>query len=254
MYRITTTTLAAAIALAIGGTAAAQQAGDSRTSDREYQSFQSSEHGRRADEEMRRLDTNRDQRIDENEAQADPELVAAWADLDLNRDGSLDATEYYLFAAQRTIAGHESESGAASQQERSASEQRGIGQQQQGAARQSSEQRSAAQQSSQRQQSQAGEQQRRAAEQQSQAGEQQRRAAEQRSTDDQQQRRAGAQEPRAAQQQAGEYPSFEEVDRNSDGRIGRTELARVEGLDFSEADSDQDGYLSRDEYREATQQ
>ncbi len=53
--------------------------------------------------------------------------------------------------------------------------------------------------------------------------------------------------------QAGERPSFEEVDRNSDGELSRIELARVEGMDFSEVDTNQDGNISRQEYENAAQ-
>lgn len=52
----------------------------------------------------------------------------------------------------------------------------------------------------------------------------------------------------------GQAPSFEEVDQDSDGRISQEEAATVEGLDFATADSNQDGYLDRDEYQQATQQ
>ncbi len=52
----------------------------------------------------------------------------------------------------------------------------------------------------------------------------------------------------------GSYPSFEEVDRNSDGQISRTELAMIEGLEFTTADRNQDGHLDRAEYRQATEE
>jgi len=49
-------------------------------------------------------------------------------------------------------------------------------------------------------------------------------------------------------QLAADRPSFEEVDRNADGFIGRTELAMVEGVDFAELDTDQDGRIGRQEW------
>jgi hypothetical protein len=47
---------------------------------------------------------------------------------------------------------------------------------------------------------------------------------------------------------AGGHPPFEEVDADSDGQITRTELAMVEGLDFTSLDVDDDSFLSREEY------
>jgi len=46
-------------------------------------------------------------------------------------------------------------------------------------------------------------------------------------------------------------PPFEEADSNQDGQISRTEAAAVEGLDFDTADSDQNGSLDRTEYMAA---
>jgi hypothetical protein len=51
---------------------------------------------------------------------------------------------------------------------------------------------------------------------------------------------------------AQELPTFEEVDQNSDGRISEMEASTIEGLDFSTTDTNQDGYLSREEYRQAS--
>lgn len=53
---------------------------------------------------------------------------------------------------------------------------------------------------------------------------------------------------------ASAYPSFEEIDTNSDGMIGRQELASIEGLDFDSLDTNQDGSLSQEEYAAAQQQ
>ena len=224
MNRIYTTALAAAVSMALGGAALAQsnqagqqgqsqsnqqsqsQAGQHGQQSGRYHSFSSSQHGQRANEEMQRLDRNRDQRIDESEAQADPQLVAAWADIDLSQDGSVDATEYYLFAATRTIAELEGQQQGSSNQNRQ-------GQSQQSA-------RSSQSASSQSSSSNQG------------AG-------------------AGAS---ARAEASGQYPSFDEVDTDSDRQISRTELAMVEGLDFTTADENQDGYLSRQEYSDATNQ
>lgn len=52
----------------------------------------------------------------------------------------------------------------------------------------------------------------------------------------------------------GQAPSFEEVDQDGDGQISQEEASQVEGLDFATADSNQDGYLDREEYRQATEQ
>lgn len=47
-------------------------------------------------------------------------------------------------------------------------------------------------------------------------------------------------------------PAFEDVDQNKDGRISQAEARTVEGLDFSKADKNGDGWLSRSEYQAAT--
>ena len=49
-------------------------------------------------------------------------------------------------------------------------------------------------------------------------------------------------------------PPFDEVDQNRDGQITASEAAAVEGLDFSTADANQDGALSREEYEAVRQQ
>ena len=88
-----------------------------------YEAFQSSEHGREAEQQMGELDRNRDQRIDQQEAQSDPQLIAAWAEVDVTQDGSVDATEYYLYAAQTRIAELEQGRGQQGQQQSRASQQ-----------------------------------------------------------------------------------------------------------------------------------
>lgn len=51
----------------------------------------------------------------------------------------------------------------------------------------------------------------------------------------------------------GSLPAFEEVDADGDGTISQQEAQAVEGLDFSQADTNQDGSLSRAEYAAAAQ-
>lgn len=43
-------------------------------------------------------------------------------------------------------------------------------------------------------------------------------------------------------------PTFEDADKNADGKIDRDEAAMVEGFDFDVADANDDGSLSRTEY------
>jgi len=50
---------------------------------------------------------------------------------------------------------------------------------------------------------------------------------------------------------AQDLPSFEDVDSNGDGQITRQEAAAIEGLDFTAADTNQDGTLSMEEYNAA---
>lgn len=146
MHRISKTALAAAVAIGFSGAALAQQGQDENRGfgqDRNqgaqgqqqagqagppgragqgasagYEAYQSSEHGRQAEQQMTELDRNRDQRIDQQEAQGDPQLIAAWAEVDVTQDGSVDATEYYLYAAQSRIAELEQGQGQGQQQSR----------------------------------------------------------------------------------------------------------------------------------------
>lgn len=50
--------------------------------------------------DMQTLDTNQDNQISQDEAQADPALVEKWAELDANQDGVLDQEEFAKFEAQ----------------------------------------------------------------------------------------------------------------------------------------------------------
>jgi hypothetical protein len=52
----------------------------------------------------------------------------------------------------------------------------------------------------------------------------------------------------AAIAQQSQLPPFDQVDKNADGNISRSEAAQIEGLDFSAVDTNQDGQLSRSEY------
>ena len=52
--------------------------------------------------------------------------------------------------------------------------------------------------------------------------------------------------------QAG-LPAFEDVDTDSDGRLSQIEVAMIEGVEFTSADQNQDGYVSREEYMSAQQ-
>jgi hypothetical protein len=47
-------------------------------------------------------------------------------------------------------------------------------------------------------------------------------------------------------------PAYSEVDANMDGKISQQEAAVVEGLDFTKADTNQDGSLDQAEYQAAT--
>lgn len=61
---------------------------------------------------------------------------------------------------------------------------------------------------------------------------------------------SGAAGAAAGQERAG-WPSFSELDRNNTGFISQDDAANVPGLDFSTADVDGDGRLSRQEYEAA---
>ncbi|HEX5418358.1 MAG TPA: hypothetical protein VFY39_00025 [Gammaproteobacteria bacterium] len=52
----------------------------------------------------------------------------------------------------------------------------------------------------------------------------------------------------AAIAQQSQLPPFDQVDKNADGNISRSEAAQIEGLDFNTVDTNQDGKLSRTEY------
>jgi hypothetical protein len=243
MARLTITSVAAGVALAIGGAAVAQQPGQSQdSSSTPYHSFQSSEHGRRASDEMHGLDANQDQRIDQNEAQSDPALVAAWADIDVTRDGSIDATEYYLFAAQRRIA--ELEGGSASaESDGSAAANHAASSTASGAA---GEAESTSRTAESRQQPAA------AGESSASLASEQSASRDSAGVDEGGQRPATADTRDDGNASAGSYPAFEDLDNNSDGRLERFEVASLEGLDFSTADANQDGYVSREEYAQAS--
>jgi len=43
-------------------------------------------------------------------------------------------------------------------------------------------------------------------------------------------------------------PSFDELDKNKDGKLSPAEVSAVGNLDFAKADTDKDGMLSRSEY------
>ena len=45
-----------------------------------------------------------------------------------------------------------------------------------------------------------------------------------------------------------DWPTYDDIDVNHDGKIDALEAKRVDGLDFSTADLNQDGVLSREEY------
>jgi hypothetical protein len=49
-----------------------------------------------------------------------------------------------------------------------------------------------------------------------------------------------------------EWPAYEDIDKNHDGKVDAVEAECVAGLDFLTADKNQDGVLSREEYAIAT--
>lgn len=58
----------------------------------------------------------------------------------------------------------------------------------------------------------------------------------------------------AAQEQKGkpgEWASFQKVDADGSGMISKEEASAVQGLDFSKADRNNDGQLSKSEYEAA---
>jgi Ca2+-binding EF-hand superfamily protein len=46
-------------------------------------------------------------------------------------------------------------------------------------------------------------------------------------------------------------PMFEELDKDHDGKLSKTEAASVKDLDFAKADTNEDGSLDRAEYEAA---
>lgn len=46
-------------------------------------------------------------------------------------------------------------------------------------------------------------------------------------------------------------PTFDELDRNEDGKLSKSEASKVEKLDFAAADTNRDGMLDRSEYEAA---
>lgn len=80
---------------------------------------QSEEAKQQAAQQMQQLDTNKDNKLSKEEAQANPELVAAWDVVDVNKDGSVDETEYALFAEQKQLksSGEGSSSGSSTTQQ-----------------------------------------------------------------------------------------------------------------------------------------
>lgn len=48
-----------------------------------------------------------------------------------------------------------------------------------------------------------------------------------------------------------QWPSFSQLDKNSDGVIEKKEAKQAKGLNFKEADSDSDGKVSQSEYQTA---
>lgn len=46
-------------------------------------------------------------------------------------------------------------------------------------------------------------------------------------------------------------PPFEQIDKNKDGALSKSEAKQAPGLDFSKADVNRDGKLSRAEYETA---
>lgn len=50
---------------------------------------------------------------------------------------------------------------------------------------------------------------------------------------------------------SGQWPSFSQIDKNSDGVIEKKEAKQAKGLNFKDADSDKDGKVSQSEYQTA---
>jgi hypothetical protein len=212
MDRIRYASIAVGLGVALGGAAYAQQGQEQQ---QRNQAFQSSEEGQRARQEMQQLDRDRDQRLSQQEAQSDPRLVAAWADIDVTRDGSVDATEYYLYAAQRRIG--ELELGAQGQSQTRSGQSSSGNQSSAAQSRGSAQSPGSAQSSSQsststRQPSAGNERSDESVIAQAERGEE----------------RAGAAEPSSSDRSgASDRPSFDDADRNNDGQIDRQEYQRL---------------------------
>lgn len=238
MIRISKMTLAAAVGLAFSGAAFAQgpdrgdqgqfQGGQSSQSSQSSQSqasgdfkaFQSTEQGQEAQRQMQSLDTNRDQKLDRSEAQTDSELMAAWTDVDINSDGSVDTAEYYLFSATKAIAEMEGQQ-SASVRGGAGNVGGGFGSQSQGRSDQ-------------------GGLQSRESQQPGQGGFQ--------SPGSESQQDQGGFQARVGQQGS---RSFDEVDIDRNGQISQSELSRAAGgASFSTLDTNSDGQIDRQEYSE----
>lgn len=55
----------------------------------------------------------------------------------------------------------------------------------------------------------------------------------------------------ATAQQTTDQISFEQADKNKDGRVNRAECTAIAGFDFANADANQDLFLSRPEFAAA---
>jgi hypothetical protein len=182
------------------------------------------------------LDTNRDLRLDRQEAQTDPELIAAWAEVDVSRDGSVDATEYYLFAANRTIVEMERASGAqgSSSAARGAESSNSAASNSAGNAGNRPEAGGFGAQGQQNQDQNQGQNQ-------SDQG-----------RPGQSQGQGGFQSQLGNQQSTS--PRFDEADLNRDGHISQAELSPAEaGVGFAALDANNDGQIDRQEYSRVEQ-
>lgn len=93
--------LAAALS---GGAAHADQQSDQQNDQASSQPMKSTSYAAKADKDMAAADTDKDQKMSKDEADAaKPELVGRWAEFDINKDGSIDTTELYLYEAHHHI-------------------------------------------------------------------------------------------------------------------------------------------------------